>query len=222
MSDSFPIPTEWTFRSEAVAQGFDRHVREQLPWYDLATIITAHVARHYIPENGRVYDIGASTGNIGLAMAETLSARKAEFIPIDNAAEMAAQYRGPGEIITCDALEFDFKPFDFAACFLVMMFMPVASRTAWLARLCAQLKPGGAILVFDKGEPQKGYIASVLSRLTLAGKLAQGVNPTEILSKELSLAGVQRPIDWQATLPLHAVEIFRFGDFAGWLIEPAK
>ena len=28
------IPREWTFENTKVASGFDRHVREQLPWYD--------------------------------------------------------------------------------------------------------------------------------------------------------------------------------------------
>ena len=51
----------------------------------------------------------------------------------------------------------------------------------------------------------------------LAGKVAAGVNAREVLAKELSLAGVQRPLA-QHELP-GAVEIFRFGDFAGWIIE---
>ena len=40
------IPTNWTFETSGVAKGFDRHVREQLPWYDLATNAILHVARH--------------------------------------------------------------------------------------------------------------------------------------------------------------------------------
>ena len=54
------IPREWTFENTDVASGFDRHVREQLPWYDLVTGAVAHIARHYIPKDGLVYDIGAS------------------------------------------------------------------------------------------------------------------------------------------------------------------
>ena len=29
------IPKEWTFENASVAQSFNQHVREQLPWYDL-------------------------------------------------------------------------------------------------------------------------------------------------------------------------------------------
>jgi hypothetical protein len=39
------IPREWRFHSDAVADKFDRRVREQLPWYDLAAQAVAHFAR---------------------------------------------------------------------------------------------------------------------------------------------------------------------------------
>ena len=29
--------TSWTFESKEVAKNFDKHVREQLPWYDMLT-----------------------------------------------------------------------------------------------------------------------------------------------------------------------------------------
>ena len=38
------------------------------------------------------------------------------------------------------------------------------------------------------------------------------------MRKELSLSGVQRPL-YRGALGPDAVEVFRFGDFAGWLIE---
>ena len=38
------------------------------------------------------------------------------------------------------------------------------------------------------------------------------------MRKELSLSGVQRPL-YRGELGPDAVEVFRFGDFAGWLIE---
>ena len=54
-------------------------------------------------------------------------------------------------------------------------------------------------------------------RLALAGKLSAGVEADEIIAKELSLGGIQRPIDPE--ILGDAVEWFRFGDFAGWIIE---
>ena len=78
--------------------------------------------------------------------------------------------------------------------------------------------PGGAIIVVDKEESPGGYPATVLSRLTWDCKLRQGAEPGAVMRKELSLSGVQRPL-YKGELGADAVEVFRFGDFAGWLIE---
>ena len=212
------IPSNWTFKSAEVAAGFDRHVHEQLPWYDLTTGVIAHVARHYIPEGGMVYDIGASTGNIGKAIAETLETRHAKFVALDNAESMKSQYAGPGILTVADALTFEYEQFDFAVCFLVLMFVPPSKRAGLIAKLRAQTNAGGALVVFDKCQPVQGYMSTVMSRLALAGKVASGVDAREIIAKELSLSGVQRPLD-PKELGDDAQEIFRFGDFAGWIIE---
>jgi len=215
----FEIPTNWTFQDDAVAAGFERHVREQLPWYDLATGAVAHVARHYIPQDGVVYDLGASTGNIGRALAPILDHRHAKLIPIEASREMADRYAGPfaGNLIQADVRTVEYEPFDLAVSFLTLMFVPVADRAKLVSRLLGACRPG-AIVVFDKTEAAAGYAATVLWRLALAGKVAAGVPAGDIIAKELSLGGVQRPLD-PAVLGAGALEFFRFGEFAGWLIE---
>jgi tRNA (cmo5U34)-methyltransferase len=216
----FAIPANWTFDDTGVAAGFDRHVRETLPWYDLATGAVAHVARHYIPNGGLVYDLGAATGNIGRAIAPTLLARQAQLIAVEPSAEMAAQYRGPQpeRLLVERAENVFFDPFDVAIAFLTLMFVTVPERAALLDRLLDAMRPGGVLIIFDKCEAETGYPGTVLWRLTLAGKVATGIEPDEIIAKELSLSGVQRPLP-RSLLPAHALEFFRFGEFAGWLIE---
>ncbi len=212
------IPDEWTFSNEDVAGAFDQHVREQLPWYDLLTTAVAHIARHYIPSNGLVYDIGASTGNIGTAIEPVLKNRNAEFIAIENSPQMVEQYHGPGSVVLGDALEYQYKEFDLAICFLVIMFFPPAKRKQFIDTLKSRLRPGGAIIIVDKCEASAGYPATVLWRLALSNKVSAGVSAEEIVAKELSLGGVQRPID-PSILGKEAIEYFRFGEFAGWLID---
>lgn len=217
--EKFAIPENWTFKSPDVAAAFDRHVREQLPWYDLATGIVSHVARHYIPDDGVVIDIGASTGNVGRAIADTLTRRKATFLGIDNSPDMVAAYQGPGTCVVGDAASYDYdaaRP-DLIIAFLVLMFIPVAKRPWLIQRLKQAVRPGGAVLIFDKMAQSGGHLGSVVYRLTLAAKYEAGASPEEVIRKELSLAGVQRP------MAEHELEgftpIFRFGDFAGFLFE---
>jgi tRNA (cmo5U34)-methyltransferase len=217
------IPAVWTFNDRGVAAGFDRHVREQLPWYDLATGAVAHIARHYLSDGGLVYDLGAATGNIGRALAEPLEVRGARLVSIEASAEMAALYDGPQpENIQLARIEdFDFEPFDVAIAFLTLMFVPPARRERLLVALEERLLPSGALIIFDKLAASAGYPATILWRLTLAGKVATGVDPAEIVAKELSLSGVQRPLDPRLfdCLPRPPLEFFRFGEFAGWLYE---
>lgn len=216
------VPANWTFENQKVAEGFQRHVREQLPWYDMATGVVAHIARHYISEGGLVYDIGASIGNVGNAISGVMAARKAKLVPIESSEEMVKLYRGPGQVIHADALTYKYEPFDCAILFLVCMFMPVDKRGAWLKDLASKIKPGGCIILFDKIlTHDRPYIGTILRRLTLAGKVAAGTSADEIINKELSLGGVQRPMSQYIleTLTPSAVKVFQFGEFAGYVIE---
>jgi tRNA (cmo5U34)-methyltransferase len=218
MSDKMEIPEHWTFKDKGVAEGFNKHVREQLPWYDLATSAVEHIARHYVPEKGTVYDFGASTGNIGKALSDILAKRKAEMIAVDNSQEMANLYAGPGKLVVADMATMDIEPYDVAVCFLVLMFLPPAEQAAFIQKLRDKARPGGAIIIMDKEKAISGYAATVLWRMTLAGKVSAGVPADEIIKKELSLSGVQRPID-RKILGEDAVPFFKYGEFSGWLIE---
>lgn len=212
------IPTDWTFKNKGVAQEFDTHVRESLPWYDLVSGAVAHTVRHYLPQNGLMYDIGASTGNIGKLLDESLTARKAQLISIENASEMAEHFEAQGKLEIADCTTYDYQPFDVATIFLVLMFLTMAQRQNLISQLLTKCKKGGAIIIVDKVEAKANYIGTINRRLTLAGKVATGVSHEQIIAKELSLAGIQRPLR-DNELPSVAEQFFRFGEFAGWIIE---
>jgi tRNA (cmo5U34)-methyltransferase len=148
-----------------------------------------------------------------------LFAREASLIGVDNSSEMARVYDAPGTFVVKDAREFDFHRHapDLVVCFLSLMFVPVADRAALVERLVEAVRLGGAVIVFDKFEPRQGYLGTVNYRLTLAAKYEAGAAAEEIIRKELSIAGVQRPMRG-VDLP-GFVEVFRFGDFAGFVRE---
>jgi len=210
---------DWTFRAADVASDFDRHVREQLPWYELATRMVAHIARHYLPPGGLILDVGAATGNIGRALADTIAARHARLIGIEASREMAARYDAPGEVVIADAVDVDFAHYrpDVIVCFLTLMFVPVKLRHVLISRMCQSLAKGGALIIFDKMAAGSGYLSTMLYRLTLIAKQEAGATAGEIMQKDLSLAGIQRPMtDSELT---GFAPVFRFGDFAGFVYE---
>jgi len=212
------IPSDWTFETKEVATKFDRHVREQLPFYELATNAIGHVARHYIPENGLIYDYGAATGNIGRTLEPIIKKRNAHLVGIEPSKAMIDIYDAPGDIVCSKAEDFIPEEFDLAVLFLTLMFVEPCKRFRLMKLLRNKCKLGGAIVVFDKLEPISGYPATIFYRLTLAGKKAAGTDANEIIEKELSLSGVQRPIT-EAQLGGNSHLWFKYGDFGGWLIE---
>lgn len=216
---TFAIPDAWTFKTANVADNFDQHVREQLPWYDLVTGAIAQIARHYVPQGGRVYDIGASNGNVGRALATLLQERDAGLVAIEQSEAMAATYQGPGEVLVQNAEDHDYQPCDFAVAMLALMFIRPGDVPDLIHRVRGSLNPGGAVVVVERMLPPNGYPSIITSRLTLAAKAAAGASGDAIVAKELSLAGVQRPLDPKVLAHYSAVEWFRFGDFAGYLIE---
>lgn len=213
------IPSEWTFIGSDVAKHFDQHVREQLPWYDLVTEAIAQIGRHYIGKGGIVYDIGAATGNVGRALEPTLKARNARLFAVEPSHNMVDAYIGPGQVIGNAAEDVQFEDFDLAVCNLVLTFMRPDASVSLLKRLHGAMRPGGAIVIVERMLPTHPYAGIITSRITIAAKLKAGAKAEDILAKELSLGGVQRPLHESILIPYSPHEWFRFGDFAGWLID---
>jgi tRNA (cmo5U34)-methyltransferase len=215
----------WTFETKEIAEKFDDHVREQLPWYELVTEAVCYITRNYLPHRGVVVDIGASTGNMVHKVAPLVSERLGEIIAIEKSASMCNVLRNKYtkktdwiHVKEMDITKTIMPKGDVYIMFLTMMFIPVEHRKALINAMRANCSRGGVIVVVDKVCDHGGYFSTVLKRLTMHFKLQQGAKPEDVLTKEMSLAGIQIPID-PAILGDEAKQFFRMGEFAGWVIE---
>jgi tRNA (cmo5U34)-methyltransferase len=208
---------DFKFSGEMIGNNFNSHVREQLPFYEMLTNAVTMIVRNYLPENGLVYDIGASTGNITANIKDFAISRNAKVESIERSEEMSKTWNGYGVIHTANAKDFDYQKFDVCICFLVLMFLSIEERNELLIKLKSQLKQGGIIIIVDKLLVDGGYFGTVMRRLTLDWKLKNGATPEQIITKELSLSGVQRPMTEDELIG--GREFFKFGEFVGWVIE---
>jgi tRNA (cmo5U34)-methyltransferase len=213
---------DWTFKD--FADDFDTHVREQLPWYDLVTESIQFIVKSYLPYKGHVYDIGCSTGNITESLLDLLVARQASLCGIDNEQSMMEAYSRflTHQNVTAhhgDATNYNYANFDVAIVFLTAMFIPAQVQQHFFTKLYSKLNQGGAIIVVDKTTDTQGYFSTVMKRLTWHWKLENGVLPNDIMEKELSLAGVQRPITPELMSMYDGKQFFQMGEFKGWVIE---
>lgn len=219
--DLTTIPENWSFKNDSVASNFNNHVTTQLPWYNMATQLIAHLVTHYVPEGGRMYDLGCSTGNITSSVKGILTTRNVDTVSIDNSKQMLEKWQGYGRTICTDLAKFDPKPYDVGVCFLTLMFLPPEKQISTLKKYIAALREGGCFIIFEKTVSAEGYLGVSMFRFTMAQKYNQGVELNSILEKEFSLMGVQRPIK-DAILQQEGVkvtQVFQFGDFKGWVIE---
>jgi tRNA (cmo5U34)-methyltransferase len=215
--------SSWTFDTPEIASTFDSHVREQLPWYDMVTDAVVYIVRNYLTEGGNVVDVGASTGNMIEKLMPLLRERDAEVLALEKSPTMVKVLMNRfGNHDNVSIIEDDIRTTQYPAqvciVFLTMMFIPVHDRQWVIDRLRANLREGGVLIVVDKVCDHGGYFATVLKRLTMQFKLQQGAKPEDVLIKEMSLAGVQIPLD-PAILGEDAKLFFRMGEFAGWVIE---
>jgi tRNA (cmo5U34)-methyltransferase len=220
IGEAMIVPDSWTFKDESVAKHFDVHVREQLPWYDSATELVAHLVTSYAGQNAVVYDIGCSTGNLSSVLSATALARNWKWYGVDNSAQMLEQYRGiqRERLIHSDATDVTYDRHDVCVCFLSLLFLSRSDRECLLNYIWAKVKPGGAIIVVDKQLPPSGYLGTVLHRYTIKSKFEAGTKAEDIVKKEYSLLGIQIPLDVNE-LRFHKdsnpVPFFHHGEFFG-------
>jgi tRNA (cmo5U34)-methyltransferase len=216
--------SSWTFETPEIAAGFDDHVREQLPWYDMVTDAVVYIVRNYLTDSNTVVDVGASTGNMVDKLMPLLLERKAYAVALEKSPTMVEVLNKRFEshhnvrVVREDVRTCGWEQAQVYVVFLTMMFIPVHERKRVIDRLRANLLKGGVLVVVDKVCDHGGYFATVLKRLGMHWKIQQGASLGDVTTKEMSLAGVQIPFD-PAMLGADAKEFFRMGEFAGWVVE---
>lgn len=218
-------PRAWTFRDDTVAAKFDEHVRSQLSWYEPTAQYVADMAVNFLPKNGVLYDIGASTGNMTKLLADDIKAKGVVSFSIEPSHQMAKMWAGKGDLLVVEAEQVDFrarKP-DCAILFLVLMFMLPERREAFMRSLLRSVTPGGAVFVVDKGFMHVPNVQIACKTALMAAKRRAGQHGDAWVTKELSLRGEQRPTDQEQLERIFQDEgfayeqFFQMGEFYGYL-----
>lgn len=213
--------TQWTFDAPLVVKSFDPHIRSHLPWYDMMHDMVTYLIKNYLPQEGKIVDFGASTGNLVHKMLPMVKERMGEIHAIDTSKEMRThlELRFSKEIETTHVKVAPYSSLmeaDIYVACLTLSFTDPDRRYEIIQDMVE--RASRAVIIVDKVQVDSSYLATVLKRLTIKMKLDAGVSPEEALLKDMSLAGVQIPLD-PYLLGEDAKPFFRVGEFAGWIIE---
>lgn len=184
------------FQFEQIADKFDDHLKGQLFWHkDFVNHFLPEIASVYMEKDSYVYDFGASTGNVEIALSDMIDERGVSFVPVEKCFEMSEKYKGnKGRLIIGDFLHAPIQEFSFATSILALCFVHPSKRINFIQKLKSKCKVGGAFVILEKMTNFDGYLGTALSRVTWKNKLEQGESIEQVVNKELSLSGVQYPL----------------------------
>lgn len=222
----------WTFRSDAVAAAFDRHVSLSVPEYDGVQALVARLAAWFLVDGGVVLDWGCSTGRTIAEVAAANPSRRVRYVGIDESAEMIARARArlgalPDLDVELRAVPLAMAPPPPSTCLVLalysLQFLPPAARLAALREAASGLEAGGALVVVEKVLPADPALAGPFQELLHDEKQAAGYSPAEVAAKARALRGVLRPMaidEWERALAAAGFRVTRFWQhllFAGWI-----
>ncbi len=189
----------WTFGG-AVPDAFDSHVARSIPAYDESHVLIADLADQLVPQGGRCYDLGCSTGTLTRLLAERLADRRVEVIGVDRepgmilkATERCAQQPSV-RFETASLEDLALEPADLIVCYYTLQFVSLRARSGLVRRIRRALDPGGALILFEKVLAPTARMQEMAVGAYWDWKRQQGFSDEEITSKARSLRGVLQPL----------------------------
>lgn len=236
---SAPEEGPWKF-DHRVAERFDDMIERSIPGHEDMREIVADLGARVLEcrTSSKMLDVGCSTGQTILDIARLLHQRGYEppvfFEGFDSSAPMVAkaverlhgisrsavyeydlEFSGPGSFL---------GTFDLVTCVLALQFTRPEIRPAIMERLWRMVRPGGALILVEKTQPEELGIVDMLRASYHDAKRANGYTDAAIVAKEKALNDVLYPLSakenksllWDVGA-LAVQEVWRNRQFAGWI-----
>lgn len=222
------VNKRWSF--DDIPEGFDAHIKSQLPFYDMLNDMLVKMIRHYCHDHASVADIGSATGNLGKLFINTYGYNHrlfwtnvepcASFIPDPDEVEYD-EFEVPyfNHEATNASFYFENKSqtHNVIVANLTLSFMNPQWRRELIETMKGRLRDGGALIIVDKFIMPESYLSTIMRTSMWAHKAKQKVSTAKIVEKELSLAGAQSPLRVDDCKGMH--RFFQYGEFIGFVYE---
>lgn len=205
------------FRFDAeVARVFADMIARSVPGYAETVALTGWLAGRFGQDRTHLYDLGCSLGATLFACLRATHDRELSAVGVDASAPMLERARDQlarlelprqPDFLEADVREIEFEPSSFVALNWTLQFVPVDDREALLRRIHDALVPGGALVLSEKIVEEDAGAQTLLDRLHLDFKRAQGYSELEIAAKRSAIEDVLVP----ETLAAHRARLARAG-----------
>lgn len=187
---------------DRVARVFDDMIQRSVPCYEEIIQRQVQLLAHLHQPGTCIYDLGCSTGNLGLGLCRHRPELSFSMKAVDSSGPMLALFkerlrREPhqGEIaLQCQDIRQ--TPIENAGAVVLnytLQFLPVADRTGILARVYQGLRPNGILLLCEKITHADATLAELQQTFYYRLKRENGYSELEISQKREALEKVLIP-----------------------------
>lgn len=203
----------WSF-ADQTAKNFDQHINKSVPFYAQGHQIICDLSDFFITNNSTCYELGCSTGELSIQLAQHNSHKSASFIGVDIEEEMVKfanekkqlkikkTANSQCDFICDDILQIEYQSADMIIAYYTVQFIRPSQRQQLIDLIYRSLNWGGALLLFEKVRANDARFQDITSSLYNDYKIAQGYTAEEIFAKTRSLKGILEPFSTQGNMDL--------------------
>jgi len=163
--------------------------------YDEGHALCLEMSDWFVTPGSGIYDLGSSTGLLTAMLAERHRTNAVTGLDSEpSMVERAASEHQAANLtfVAGDAPHAELRGASYVVAHHLTPFLTAEDRAALLSNVFTALIPGGALMLFEKTQPEDPAQTSIAHSTLHSYKLAQGVRPSEVLAKEKALRGVMR------------------------------
>lgn len=185
-----------------VVEVFDDMLGRSVPLYSESILRQAQIAAQLYRPGTRIYDLGCSNGNLGIAFCREMGDREFEMIAVDSSAPMLETFAQRLSDIEAservNLIEDDIRqvPLENASVVIVnltLQFLPLADREELIRTIYRALVPGGVLLLTEKVVHEQVALNDLQQDFYYRFKAENGYSQMEISQKREALEDVLVP-----------------------------
>lgn len=201
-----------------VARVFDDMIRRSVPGYQESLKATVEMAVRFALPDHPILDLGCSTANALIAIAERLPSDEPALIGIDSSEAMLRKGRekllqlGLTTRVALHRADLaDTDIVEHCVCILnyTLQFIPVLMRPILLARVFEAMAAGGLVILSEKSTPNRDEWNQTIEELYDQHKLEMGYEQVEIARKRSALKDILVPLTVDQNIGLLKAAGFR-------------
>jgi len=222
------IQKQFEFDSE-VAEVFDDMINRSVPFYKENLDLSINILKNYLNQNDNILDLGCSTGNFLIKLAQTKD--NLNLIGIDNSISMIQKAQNKAkafgkkiEFKEADFINYNFKQNKLITAFYTIQFIRPLKREKLIQKIYDSLNDNGIFLMSEKLIAEDKKLNKILIDEYYNYKKQNGYSEYEISKKREALENVLIPYTQEENIEMlknagfkHIEVIFRWCNFATFL-----